>query len=157
MVKDFIPISCCTVIYKILSIIFSKRLGKVLGSIIYSSQDAFVPGKKIHDHILLDFELIRGYRVKSGAPKCMIQMDLHKAYDTVDYGALESTMGELNFPYQFINWTMLTFRVVSYKFQNQWCALPCGGSQKGPYTMGSPITLVICCCYGILTRSFLEP
>ncbi|CAK8573250.1 unnamed protein product [Lathyrus sativus] len=95
----------------------ANRLGKVLISIIHSSQDAFVPGKNIHDHILIAYELIRGYSATNGATKCMLQMDLQKAYDTVEWIALENILKELNFPQKFINWIMITIKAVSYKFQ----------------------------------------
>jgi hypothetical protein len=84
-IKEYRPISCCTTIFKVISKILTMRLSRVLGSIISTSQAAFVPGQHIHDHILLAYELIRGYSRKGGTPKCMMQLDLQKAYDTVDW------------------------------------------------------------------------
>jgi hypothetical protein len=83
-IKEYRPISCCTTLFKIISKILTLRLSRVLGSIINLSQAAFVPGQHIHDHILLAYELIRGYSRSSGTPKCMMQLDLQKAYDTID-------------------------------------------------------------------------
>lgn len=100
MVKDYRHISCCTIIYKIISRIMTARPGKVLGSIIHRSQDAFFPSKNIHDHILLEYELIRGYSAKNRAPRCMLQMHMQKAYDIVKWEALEAIIKELNFPHQ---------------------------------------------------------
>ncbi|KAK2357064.1 hypothetical protein QL285_094373 [Trifolium repens] len=84
-IKEYRPISCCTTIFKVISKILTMRLSRVLGTIISTSQAAFVPGQHIHDHILLAYELIRGYSRKGGTPKCMMQLDLQKAYDTVDW------------------------------------------------------------------------
>jgi hypothetical protein len=92
------------------------RFSKVLGSIINTSQAAFVPGQHIHDHILLTYELIRGYSRKGGTSKCMMQFDLQKAYDNVDWHALQHIFIEIGLPSQFIQWIMLGVTSVSYKF-----------------------------------------
>ncbi|KAK2388094.1 hypothetical protein QL285_061811 [Trifolium repens] len=87
-----------------------------MSSIVNISQAAFVPGQHIHDHILLAYELIRGYSRKGGTPKCMMQLDLQKAYDTVDWFALQHILREIGLPNQFIQWVMLGVTSVSYKF-----------------------------------------
>lgn len=82
--KDYRPIYVCTTMYKIISKVLTARLGLVLGSVIGKCQGAFVPGQQIHSYILLTYKLIKGYTRKDGPPKCMMQLDLQKAYDMVD-------------------------------------------------------------------------
>jgi hypothetical protein len=65
-VKDFRPIAGCSTFYKILSKVLTARLGKVLPSVISLSQAAFVPGQIIHNHIMLAYELLKGYTRKGG-------------------------------------------------------------------------------------------
>ncbi|CAK8544062.1 unnamed protein product [Lathyrus sativus] len=60
ILKDYMPIAGCSTIYKIISKILTTRLGKVLGNIISKAQAAFVPGQKIHSHVLLAMELLKG-------------------------------------------------------------------------------------------------
>ncbi|XP_058766372.1 uncharacterized protein LOC131639971 [Vicia villosa] len=91
------------------------RLGQVIGSIADVSQAAFIPGQHIQDHIMLAYELIRGYSAKNGTPRCMIQMDIKKAYDSVEWTAMEDIMAELSIPNKFINGTMVMIKIVSYR------------------------------------------
>ncbi|XP_028216534.1 uncharacterized protein LOC114398549 [Glycine soja] len=92
------------------------RLSKVMQDIVGCSQAAFVPGQQIHNHILLAYELIKGYSRQGDTPRCMIQLDLQKAYDMVDLRALESILNEIGLPTKFVNWIMLVVSTVSYRF-----------------------------------------
>lgn len=90
-IKQYRPISFCTTIYKTISKNMTYKLGGVLKSIIHQSQAAFVRGQHIQDHILLAYELIKDYTVKGWMLRCMLQMDLQKAYDTIDWRELWRT------------------------------------------------------------------
>lgn len=46
-VKDFRPIACCTILYKLISKILAHRLQKVMNSIICEAQAGFIPGRKL--------------------------------------------------------------------------------------------------------------
>ncbi|XP_058784212.1 uncharacterized protein LOC131658983 [Vicia villosa] len=78
-VKDVRPIAGCTTFFKIISKVLTNRLGNVLPDIIHQSQTAFMKGRVIQNHILLAFELMRGYDRKGGTPRCMLQINLQKA------------------------------------------------------------------------------
>ncbi|CAI8593993.1 unnamed protein product [Vicia faba] len=77
-VSEYIPISCCTTIYKIISKIMTSWLSKVLGSTIDVSQTAFVPGLNIHDHILLSFELLKDYTRRMVLPNAYCKWILRR-------------------------------------------------------------------------------
>lgn len=52
-IKDYLPISCCTTIYKIISKILTAGIGKVRGSIMNQNQVTLVPRQHIYDHIIM--------------------------------------------------------------------------------------------------------
>ncbi|XP_021766230.1 uncharacterized protein LOC110730713 [Chenopodium quinoa] len=59
-VKDFRPIACCTVVYKLISKIITARLASVIRNFIDDAQAGFILGKHIGDNNLLATELIKG-------------------------------------------------------------------------------------------------
>ena len=60
--SDFRPISCCNVVYKIISKILAGRLGHALDTIISPMQNAFLGGRRMADNINILQELLREYR-----------------------------------------------------------------------------------------------
>lgn len=91
-------------------------MGRVLNNIVSQNQVAFVPGQVIHNHILLTYELIKGYNRRGGTPRCMMQLDIHKAYYAIDCKALKCILMEIGFPMHFIDWIMILVTFVSYRF-----------------------------------------
>lgn len=83
-VKKFRPIACCTVLYKIISKILANMLRSVLSTVISGCQSAFVQGRLIFDNIILSHELVKGYGRKHISPRCMVKVDIQKAYDSVE-------------------------------------------------------------------------
>ncbi|XP_009775039.1 uncharacterized protein [Nicotiana sylvestris] len=104
--REFRPIACCTVLYKIISKILSSRLQGVITSVISEAQAGFIPGRKISDNIILSHELVKAYTRKNSSPRCMIKIDLTKAYDSVEWIFLEQVMVELGFPSKFQQWVL---------------------------------------------------
>lgn len=102
-VMDFRHIACCNVIYKIITKIITFRLQNVLGDVISFDQGAFVKGRSIADNIDVCQGLIRNYHRNTGSPRCLMKLDIKKAYDTVDWEFLRGALEGLNFPVHFIN------------------------------------------------------
>ena len=88
-VKEYRPIACCTVIYKIISMVITRRMHDVMADIIYESQSGFIPGRKISNNIVLAHELVKSYTRKNISPRSMLKIDLQKAYDSVEWSFLE--------------------------------------------------------------------
>ncbi|KAK4385655.1 hypothetical protein Sango_2689500 [Sesamum angolense] len=63
-VPDYRPISCCNVIYKVITKIITDRISLVLEHLIDSSQVALIGGRNIIDNIFLAQEMVRQYSRK---------------------------------------------------------------------------------------------
>ncbi|KAK6786448.1 hypothetical protein RDI58_014973 [Solanum bulbocastanum] len=114
IVKDFRPIACCTVLYKIIAKVMATRMQKIMPSIIYEAQTGFIPGRRICDNIILAQKLVQAYTRKYISARCMIKIDLQKAYDSVEWIYLEQVLEELCFPTQFRRWIMQCMTIVNY-------------------------------------------
>lgn len=99
---NYRPISFCNVIYKCISKLICSRLKLVLGAIISPNQGAFVKGRSILHNILLCQDIVKHYGRKYCMPRCLLKMDLRKAYDTLNWDFLKDMMHALNFPNRFI-------------------------------------------------------
>ncbi|KAH0724744.1 hypothetical protein KY284_000609 [Solanum tuberosum] len=74
----------------------------------------FVPGRKIDDNIIMAHELVKTYSRKYISPRCMIKIDLKKAYDSVEWVYLRQILEELRFPEKFVTWIMECVQTVNY-------------------------------------------
>ncbi|CAA3017425.1 Hypothetical predicted protein [Olea europaea subsp. europaea] len=112
LVGDYRPIACCNVIYKVISNILA--LGSTLGSIIDHAWVAFVKGRSMVENIQLAQELLRQYNRKRVTPRCLLKIDLKKAYDSVSWDFLKNMLGGLNFPTKFMDWIMECLSTPAY-------------------------------------------
>lgn len=58
-VEELRPISCCTVLYKLISKVITARMQIIMNDLIDGSQATFVPIRKITDNIILNHELVK--------------------------------------------------------------------------------------------------
>jgi hypothetical protein len=97
--KNFRPISLCNVIYKVISKVLSLRLKGIIHEVISPMQSAFVPGRLITNNVLVAYESIHAIKNKRNGVvgSCVIKLDMHKAYDIVEWIFLENMMRKLVF------------------------------------------------------------
>ncbi|XP_070035312.1 secreted RxLR effector protein 78-like [Nicotiana tomentosiformis] len=92
----------------------TNRLQGVMDDMIDKGHAAFVPGRVINDNIILSHELIKWYGRKGTSPRCMIKIDMQKAYDSLEWVFLEQVLIGLNFLETFVKWIMTCVQTVSY-------------------------------------------
>ncbi|KAJ9542442.1 hypothetical protein OSB04_028948 [Centaurea solstitialis] len=113
-VSDYRPISCCSVLYKCISKIIVNRIKPFLDGLVGRSQSAFIPGRRIVDNILMAHELVVGYHLSSGKPRCAFKIDLRKAYDMVDWRYLCNMLEGFGFHLVIRAWIKEMVTTTSY-------------------------------------------
>jgi len=112
--NDFRPISCCNVVYKVISKILVGRLERAVQGIINPAQNAFLGGRNMIDNINLTQELLRQYGRTRTSPRCLIKVDFKNAFDSVQWPFLKALLHLLGFPQIFVHQVMLCVETSSY-------------------------------------------
>lgn len=102
--KDYRPISCCNIVYKVISKIIANRLKPILQECISSNQAAFLKGRSLGENVLLASELIRNYQKPSSPKSCMLKVDIRKAFDTICWDFVIKVLEAQGFPPLFCIW-----------------------------------------------------
>ncbi|GKA14481.1 putative RNA-directed DNA polymerase [Tanacetum coccineum] len=113
-VNDYRLISCCNVIYKCISKIITNRIKDGLDDVVSQNQSAFIPGRSISDNILLTQELMHTYHLDRGPPRCTIEIDIQKAYDTVSWSFSKDDLIGFGFHPRMVNWIMACVSSTSF-------------------------------------------
>lgn len=115
--RDFRPIACCNVLYKVISKIMANRLKILLPRMISENQSSFVKGRLLMENVLLASELVKDYHKDSVSPRCVMKIDISKAFDSVQWAFLLQILGVLGFPERFIHWIKLCVTTPSFSVQ----------------------------------------
>lgn len=117
MMKDYRQISCCNVLYKIISKLMANRLKLVLPNFIEPNQSAFVKDRLLMENVLLASELVKSYHKSTVSARSAIQIDISKTFDTVQWPFLLSTLAALGIPKKFILWIEKCVSLASFSVQ----------------------------------------
>lgn len=88
--------------YKVVSNLLASRLKSLLPSVISHSQSAFLPGRLLSENVLLASEIVQGYNRKNIEPRALLKVDLRKAFDSVRWDFILSTLSALGILVKFI-------------------------------------------------------
>ena len=110
--KNWRPISLLNTDYKILAKIFSKRLSKVLATIVDPDQTCAVPNRTILTNGLLLRDII-DLSDERGIPAALVCLDQLKAFDRVSWDFLFKTLIHFDFHPTFIQWIRIMYTDIS--------------------------------------------
>jgi len=113
--REFRPISCCNVIYKSIAKLLCVRLKEVLPSLIHQNQGACVKERELLFNILIFQDSARGYSRQGVSPRCIMKIDLQKAFDSIHGVFLRELLYHLKFPTHFTKWIMACISSVTYR------------------------------------------
>ncbi|XP_062102994.1 uncharacterized protein LOC133813986 [Humulus lupulus] len=112
--SDYRPIACCNTLYKCISKLLCTRLSEVLHFLVHSNQGAFIKNRNLAHNIMIFQDLLKGYTGKNISARCIMKIDLSKAYNTVDWHFVEELLKNFCFPSRFINWILVCLKGMSY-------------------------------------------
>jgi exonuclease III len=142
--KNWRPLTLLNNDYKYLAKGIANRCKKLLPLIISLDQNGFVPGRQIGSNIIRSLELIRKCN-EDQIPAVMINIDIEKAFDSVDWNFMYKTLNYFNFPAPIINmikciYTNLEICTMNNGFSSRFAKVERGMRQGCPL---SPILFVI--------------
>lgn len=102
---NFRPILLCNIMFNLISKIIAERMKPTLNSFISRDQHAFLKGRFILDAVTMTQESLFTMLPKN-MDVAILNIDLQKAYDCVDWGFLRILLAKIGLKSQSVNWVM---------------------------------------------------
>lgn len=99
--SEFRPVSCCSTVYKIIYRLLSTKLKLFLADAVQSNQVGFIKDRLLCENVLLASELMADFQKPSATKRGCLQVDLTKAYDSIDWRFF---LTAFDLPLVFISW-----------------------------------------------------
>ena len=125
--KDYRPIACCNLLYKVISKVIARRLKSILPEAIEVNQTSFIKGRLLLENVLLASELVNGYHRTSNSNRSTVKFDITKAFDTVKWSFITSVLQAMGLPLQFIVWIKVCISTAAF-------SVSVNGSLEGFFT-----------------------
>ena len=106
--KNYRPISLTNVDYRILAFALSMRLQKVIKKIISAEQTGYIKKRFIGTNIRAILDICENIEANNDAG-ILLLLDFEKAFDSVEWSFLFTTLKKFNFGKQFIQWIQILY------------------------------------------------
>lgn len=111
LASDFRPITLLNVVFKVITKVLVNKMHPIMSKLIRSFKNSFLPGRSMLDNVILAQEVMHCMNRKKGSKGfMMIKLDLHKAYDSIDWSFLEMVLTNLNVLARFVELIMFLLK-----------------------------------------------
>lgn len=101
---EFIPISLCNVMYKVITNIIVQRLESLMPNLISPFQSSFISGRNIQDNIIVAQGLIHTMRnVNRKKGFFANKVDIEKAYNRLNWNNIQNVLIEVGLPIKMVD------------------------------------------------------
>lgn len=104
--SDFRPISLCNTVYKVISRILASRLKSITPEAVQRNQVGFINGRVLCENVLLAAELVTDFHKDGPITRGCLQIDISKAYDSVNWNFISNILQAFELPEIFVSWVM---------------------------------------------------
>ena len=144
-IKNWRPISLLNVVYKIGSSCIANRIKNVLPELINEDQTGFIRNRYIGDNIRLIYDTI-AYLEKNNLPGLLLNVDMEKAFDSVDWQFLLKVLKAFGFQDGICRWVETFYKniktcVIVNGQISKWFKIERGCRQGDPL---SPYLFILC-------------
>jgi len=103
---NFRPIALANFQFKLITKILADRLGVIASKIISIHQRGFIPGRQIHDCIMIASKAVNLLHKKAYGGNLALKIDVRKAFDTVNWKFLMHVLQCFGFTQVFCDWIL---------------------------------------------------
>ena len=108
LLQNWRPITLLNVDYKIASKAIAMRIEPMLPNLVHPDQTGFVKGRYIGENIRLIFDIMEQTKVNN-IPGILISVDFKKAFDSLEWSCIQSTLQKFNFGDSLRKWIKIFY------------------------------------------------